>query len=386
MEDGISKGFVRSSEEVAQNLTMLAQMTGNDPLWQGENGAQRLSEMNSGLEGTTALSSSSDIVAFREARVIAERENGGKPVSYVEAMKVLERGLTPELFREYMKIAAKSEGGGYEGIIEQMRQTFKLNYTNAGVLYSAFDKNKNISSDDLKRLMESFKQEPPPAKSPELDAEKITRAIENWWKETGIAKWDENFPKTLAEELANAIRGYNEATGSNVPVPGEVPPPTPEESRKAVADTLAELEVAGTNPNVSGDEYRALMNNAMEAQVAEGLRQAEIDRMLMKTGMPWDKERVAFFTGDSNPFTKNDDERAFDRLSAYRQFPEAQQALDEVFDILRSFSQKQIKRANDENLINSYIPQNPMTDRTGQLLVQEIEKLREDLRVEIREE
>jgi hypothetical protein len=75
MEDGISKGFVRSSEQVAQNLTMLASMTGNDPLWQGENGARRLSEMNAGLEGATGLSSTSDILAFRAAREIAEKKN-----------------------------------------------------------------------------------------------------------------------------------------------------------------------------------------------------------------------------------------------------------------------------------------------------------------------
>ena len=45
MEEGISRGFVRSGEDVARNLTMLARLTGNSPLWQGEQGARRLSEI-----------------------------------------------------------------------------------------------------------------------------------------------------------------------------------------------------------------------------------------------------------------------------------------------------------------------------------------------------
>jgi hypothetical protein len=40
MEDGISKGFVRSSDQVARNLTILSTMTNNNPLLSGEMGAQ----------------------------------------------------------------------------------------------------------------------------------------------------------------------------------------------------------------------------------------------------------------------------------------------------------------------------------------------------------
>jgi hypothetical protein len=264
MEEGVSKGFVRSSEQVAGNLAMLSQMTGNDPLWQGENAARRLSEMSAGLEGATALSSTSDIIAFRAARNIA---GGG---SFIEAMKVLEGGLTPELFGEYMKLAGAAEGGSREGIVPRMRQTFNLSYTNADVLYKAWDKNKNITTGELKKLMESFKQEPPPADNPDLWAAITIEEIKNWWTETGISKWDAGFPDMLLEELSKAIREYNKETGSNVPVPsGGAPVPGVLPGAGTVKDAEAAFGAAEADPSASESAKRIARNNVAEATVLE---------------------------------------------------------------------------------------------------------------------
>jgi nicotinate-nucleotide pyrophosphorylase len=63
-------------------------------------------------------------------------------------------------------------------------------------------------------------------------------------------------------------------------------------------------------------------------------------------------------------------------MAAYEQFPEARQALDEVYDILKSFTPEQIKRLNESNEINRVIP-DVMTDRTGQLLLEAIRELKE---------
>ena len=218
MEDGISKGFVRSSEQVARNLTMLSQMTGNNPLWQGENGARRLSEMNAGLENARGLQSTSDVIAFRAARTIAERNNSAKSVSYIEAQKVLEGGLTPELFREYMSLTSQAEGGDRAATVERMRQTFGLNYTNADTLYGSWEKNKNMSENELKALIDQYKNEPPPANSAELEASKTIEEIKNLMTKTGQEYWDRQLGE-LKTALENAKQKYNEATGSNVPIP-----------------------------------------------------------------------------------------------------------------------------------------------------------------------
>jgi hypothetical protein len=204
MEEGISKGFVRSSEQVARNLTMLSQMTGNNPLWQGENGARRLSEMNAGLEGATELSSTSQIIAFRAAMNIAKKYGLGD--SYIEGQKILESGLGGkygvELFQETMRLNTSYEGGGREGIEERMRDQFNLNYTNADMLYKGYDPNMNES--EIKALIDKSKGEPPPENSPELDAVKKIEEIKNLWTQTGIMKWDANFPDMLLAELRKA--------------------------------------------------------------------------------------------------------------------------------------------------------------------------------------
>jgi hypothetical protein len=97
---------------------------------------------------------------------------------------------------------------------------------------------------------------------------------------------------------------------------------------------------------------------------------------MFKSGMPWDKDRVALFTGDANPFTKNDDERAYDRFMAYDR-PESRDAFNEAADIMMSLTPEQIKKANESNDINKAIPEDVMHDRTGQQLVEEMRKFRE---------
>ncbi|MBQ9238080.1 MAG: hypothetical protein IJ191_02000 [Treponema sp.] len=49
IESGISNGFVRSTEDVAGTLTMLSNLSGGSEFWKGEQGAQRLNQINSGL-------------------------------------------------------------------------------------------------------------------------------------------------------------------------------------------------------------------------------------------------------------------------------------------------------------------------------------------------
>jgi hypothetical protein len=378
MEDGISKGFIRSSEQVVQNLTMLSQITGNNPLWQGENGARRLSEMNTGLEGTTGLSSTADILSFRAARNVLASQ--GRPeADYTDVMMEIEKGLTPALFKELMMLNSRSEGGSRTGIVELMRKEFGLNYINARQLYDGYDAGKEYTQAEL----DQYKNLPPPAaRSPELDAAKQIEEIKNILSETGQVYWDKQLSK-IYDELVKATQKYNEETGSDRPMPPRPEtfpaveyPPKP----KTVGETLADLDVAVNAPPTQGAAYgdivRASLNASLEAQGIEGMRLAEIDRMLMKTGMPWDRNRDTFFTGDANPFTKNDDERAYDRLTAYEQFPEAQQSINEAFDIMRSMTPDQVKKANEDDLINLAIPQDIMTDKTGRDLLEAIKNMK----------
>jgi hypothetical protein len=205
MENGISKGFIKSADQVATSFTYLAQLTNNSPLWQGENGARRLMDMNAGMESATGLKSTSDIIAYQAARNLT---GGG---SYIDAMMKLEEGLTPEFFNEYMKLTKTAEGGSKEGIIERMRQTFGLKYKSAYELYEGWD--PSMDSASVKALVDRYNTPPPKASSAELEWAQLTAQTANIHVQTGQFKFDEMIPKLREErdkakdELINAILG-----------------------------------------------------------------------------------------------------------------------------------------------------------------------------------
>jgi hypothetical protein len=233
MEDGISKGFVRSSDQVVSSLTMLAQMTGKNPLWQGENGARRLMEMNAGLEGATGLASASDILAFRGAQNVLENDRDGKlwnsianvdgkegadikrSGSYIDAMILMERGLNSDTFGEIMKLNSHAEGGDRSAVIERMRQQFSLNYTNSAMLYDQWDRQtehgtREMPKENAQALVNAYGKEPPSANSPELEAAKKIEEIKNILTATGQEYWDKQM-KELPGEFAKAMQEYNAA-------------------------------------------------------------------------------------------------------------------------------------------------------------------------------
>jgi hypothetical protein len=68
MEESISKGFIKGSEEIAGNMAMLYKLSGGSRLWQGEQGAQRYSQMSNATANATSLQSVNDVISFAAAR------------------------------------------------------------------------------------------------------------------------------------------------------------------------------------------------------------------------------------------------------------------------------------------------------------------------------
>jgi hypothetical protein len=259
MVDSISKGFVKSADQVAANFTLLAQMTNNNPLWQGENGARRLSEMNAGLERATGLQSTSDIVAYRAAQNIAKGQGRGS--SYLDAMKILEGGLTPNLFNEYMRLTKNVEGGNKEATVERMRQTFGLNYTNATALYEGW--RPGMSDASMKALVDQYKDKPlPNANGPELDVSKATEQIRNIYTQIGQIKFEDYHRKHL-EELDKAKKELVDAISGNKKYqPKDTAGMTPDEALKARQADYTEALKKGTN-----EEFEEAARRAERARV-----------------------------------------------------------------------------------------------------------------------
>ncbi|MBO7692543.1 MAG: hypothetical protein J6W16_07265 [Methanobrevibacter sp.] len=162
MEDGIAKGFTRSSTEVADTLLMFSKMSGNNAFWQGEQGAKLLNQMNSGLASATGMSKTTDILAYR---AIAQAYNGKQEDAlkelylddggYVNNMMLLEQGLNKNNFGSVMGAIVDSSTST-EGQIERIREMFGVNYTGASRILQLYNsKGGKVTDTDINDIIQS---------------------------------------------------------------------------------------------------------------------------------------------------------------------------------------------------------------------------------------
>ncbi len=154
MEEGINAGFVRSSEDVAKNLAMLSELSGNNPAWQGQYGAQKMSQINSGFANATNLQSVTDVMLFDAAKGLYSGANATG--TYIDQMMVLERGLdNPELLKNFYNSVNDAEGGNLAAKIERFKQASGLNYTGAVELYNIAEQFNNPNNKMTKEEYDS---------------------------------------------------------------------------------------------------------------------------------------------------------------------------------------------------------------------------------------
>lgn len=148
MEDGISKGFTRSAEEVAETMLMFSKMSGGNAFWQGEKGSQMLNQLNSGISSATSLSKTEDILTYQafssvynnEDKIKAALGYGTNDSTYIEGggyanmMQLIEKGVTPDNFGALMTYAKNASGGSDVKEAEILKNMFGLNYAGVGRL------------------------------------------------------------------------------------------------------------------------------------------------------------------------------------------------------------------------------------------------------------
>jgi hypothetical protein len=167
MEDGIAKGFTRSSTEVADTLLMFSKMSGGDVFWQGEKGATLLNQVNTGIAGATALSKSEDILvysAFKNAyqNKDLEKKLGSTYVSgadYVNTMQLIEQGVNGENFGAIRSILYSTYGNDQDAKIEALRNMTGLNYTGAARLLNLDMNASDTQIQDIMRSPENLNKE-----------------------------------------------------------------------------------------------------------------------------------------------------------------------------------------------------------------------------------
>jgi hypothetical protein len=122
---GLSAGLVRPMEDIARQLEFFGR--GDDPLWQGGLGAQRVSRMNQAVAGAANLQNQSDLFLYRAAAA-----GGG---SYLDIRERMEQGLNPEMFQNLMGEFERFGYGETESVM-QLSRMFGLSTTAARSLYS----------------------------------------------------------------------------------------------------------------------------------------------------------------------------------------------------------------------------------------------------------
>jgi hypothetical protein len=127
LEEGLSEGIVKGVKEISATQNFLFSMFGE--LAGGREGAQLYSKLSSGVRGSTGLQSETDLLMYRAARDI-----GNPGENYITTMMRLEKGFTPEIFKQFKD---NISGATYSEQIELIRQAFGVNYTQASDMYHA---------------------------------------------------------------------------------------------------------------------------------------------------------------------------------------------------------------------------------------------------------
>jgi len=161
MSESIAKGFIKSTAEIAGNMQMLYKLSGGSRLWQGEQGAQRLSQMSGSIASAVALETPAHNMVYAAASGLLKkggpekREENYKELmgfnslsdadkkllaptgDYTDNMVLLERmGASAKMIGGLKKIVEGFEGNNVAAIVEWYRQFYGLNYSGAKQLYN----------------------------------------------------------------------------------------------------------------------------------------------------------------------------------------------------------------------------------------------------------
>jgi len=120
----LSQGIIKSLPDIARSQEFIARA---GQTFQGGLGAQRLQGMNQVVSGAGGLQSQSDLFLYRAA----QKMSGG---GILETRKLMEQGLTPEMFQGLMGEFDRF-GYGRDESIMQLSKMFGLSITSAEELY-----------------------------------------------------------------------------------------------------------------------------------------------------------------------------------------------------------------------------------------------------------
>lgn len=210
MEDGIAKGFTRSAKDVADTMVMFSKLSNNDKFWQGERGAQRINQINSGLANATSMSTSAHVMTMQAfSSLYGDDENRRKTDlgsnyiengGYLNDMLLMEKGLNANVFSSLMKTLDVRTGGDIQAKAEYLRDITGMNYTGVSKLLQL--ENSVLTQKELEEAIKELEKDP---ENQNLE----TRMIQ------ALNKFDET-AKESGKEVAEKVTGVLEPIATSV--------------------------------------------------------------------------------------------------------------------------------------------------------------------------
>ena len=164
-ENSLSKGFKTNLNEVGKTLVTLYNASGNSTLWQGELGAKRLEQLGAGIEKSTALNSTNDVIIHKAIASMSKEDRTGLLTKYniassgddfIDMQMIKELGFTPEVFQKTMALQQSLQGNDSRERIAFIAKTFTggnyIEASNLDKMRGKIDpaKSHEIKSTDLK--------------------------------------------------------------------------------------------------------------------------------------------------------------------------------------------------------------------------------------------
>ncbi len=203
IEDGISKGYNKSTEDAAKNFAMFSGLSGGNPLWEGKYAAQKINTISNTIAGATNLGDINQVLTIEAARKVAGKMKDedfsklmgfGKTGTYLDAMLMAENGLTPTMFKEIGKTINDLEGGNLAARVERWKSMSGLNYKGAIELDKMYRENPNMDDTAIQSKINSMKADPN-YQSEETRKMNYINSIDSNVQKIGQSKFWDNFGK-----------------------------------------------------------------------------------------------------------------------------------------------------------------------------------------------
>ncbi|MBO4728047.1 MAG: hypothetical protein J5631_06485, partial [Spirochaetaceae bacterium] len=169
-------------------------------------------QMNNNLAQATSLSDTNSALVF------SALHKGG---SYVDTMEAIEKGLNDKnAFGKIFSTFMQSEGGNYEGIIERLRATYGLNYTQAKQVFAMGNKlnSAGYTQADFERDIKA-NGITPNAETEETIWKDVENDLKNSMQLIGMGRWEQNLEELknlAAEERGHGLETAKETGNTTV--------------------------------------------------------------------------------------------------------------------------------------------------------------------------